>query len=81
MNEEGQIIITLESEERPYSFETFGLDFNSTDEEIIEGIASAVQEDTGVDILDSEDGYWTIKRMENTENIYVFPKSTAGTVL
>ena len=79
MNEEGQITITLENDERNYSYDTMGLTYESTDQEIISALAPVVAEDVGIDMSDQyEDGYWTLKRIESTKNIYVFPKSTAG---
>ena len=81
-NEAGQITITLESDERNYSYETMGLTYESTDQEIIAALSPVVAEDVGIDMSDQyEDGYWTLKRIESTQNIYVVPKSTAGYAL
>lgn len=82
MNNEGEITVVLESDERKYQYDTLGLSFTSTDAEIMDALAPVITEDTGVDMKEQfEDGYWTIKRTDATNNIYVFPKSTAGKVL
>ena len=79
MNENGEIKIVLESDERTYQFDTLGLNFNSSDSEIISALTPVLSEDTGVNMQEQfEDGYWTIKRTETTGNIHIFPKSTAG---
>ncbi len=72
----GRIIVTLESQEVPLEYETLGVTFESTDSEILEAIAPVVEEETGVDIL--EDGLFTVKKVESSQNSYIFPKSPAG---
>jgi hypothetical protein len=72
----GRIIVTLESEEKTYDYETLGVTFESSDSEILEAIAPVVEEETGVDIL--EDGTFVVKKVESSRNSYIFPKSVAG---
>lgn len=74
-----EIIITLENEEKHYDFERLSVDFNSSDSEILSAVSPVVLEETGFDIdEDNEDNYFTVKRVEDSQNIYIFPKSTAG---
>jgi len=76
---EGEITITLESEERKYSYDQLGVDYNSSDREIIDALDSMLLEDVGINIADEFDnGNWSIKKVDSSHNIYVFPKSTAG---
>lgn len=72
----GEIIITLESEEKHYAYATLGVTFESTDQEILDAVAPVVEEETGIDILG--DGLYTIKKVESSHNTYAFPKSPAG---
>ncbi len=72
----GQILITLESEEKTYQYDALGLTYDSTDSEILDAVAPIVEEETGVDIL--EEGLFTVKKVESSHNIFIFPKSPAG---
>lgn len=78
MDEEtqGHIVVTLGSRERNYDFEDYDLTFDSSDSEVIEAL-SPVFEEEGI-ALDGLDEMYVIKRMEESGNIFVFPKSTAG---
>lgn len=74
-----EIIITLENEEKHYDFERLSVDFNSSDSEILSAVAPVVLEETGFDMdEDNEDNYFTVKRVDSSQNIYLFPKSVAG---
>lgn len=74
-----EIIITLENEEKHYDFERLSVDFNSSDSEILSAVSPVVLEETGFDMDENnEDNYFTVKRVEDSQNIYIFPKSTAG---
>ena len=80
MTEEiGKIIITLESTDKSYDFEPLSVSFESTDEEIIEALSPILEEEEGFNLKEEyEDGNYTIKRADNSGNLYIFPKSTAG---
>ncbi len=77
MDSRGEIIVTLANEEKHFDYERFGLSFNSSDREILDAIAPVLLEDEGFDIHDANETF-TVTRVSDTENIYVFPKSTAG---
>lgn len=75
----GEITVTLESEERKYPYDQLGVGYASTDQEIIDALDPMISEDVGVEIADEfSRGNWTLKRVDSSQNIYVFPKSTAG---
>ena len=75
----GEIIITLESEEKHYPYERLSVNFNSTDQEILDAVQPVLLEEAGFDIKEEqEEGQFTIKRVEASQNIYLFPKSVAG---
>lgn len=75
----GEIIVTLSSEEKHYSYDRLSVTFESSDEEILDALAPVLLEEEGFNIREEQrDGYFTIKRVESSQNIYVFPKSTAG---
>jgi hypothetical protein len=75
----GKIIVTVESEDREYAYEDLSVTFESTPDEILEALKPIILEDTGVNIL--EDGLYTVKKAENSGNIYIFPKSPAGSLI
>jgi len=75
----GEIIITLESEERHYQYDTLGVSFDSTNEEIIAAISPMLREDVGIEMQEEySEGNWALKKVESSQNTYIFPKSTAG---
>ena len=78
MENNGEIIVTLASDEKHYEYERLSVSFDSSDEEIIEAVNPVLEEEEGTS-LDLSD--WTVKRVESSKNIYVFPKSTAGKAL
>ncbi len=75
----GEIIITLESEERRYTYEQLGVGYDSSDDAIVAAVGPMLTEDVGMN-LESEfrNGGWTIKKVDSSQNTYIFPKSTAG---
>lgn len=74
-----EVIVTLASTEKRYPYERLGITFESSDSEILEALSPVLLEEEGFDIKEEqEDGYFTIKRVEDSQNVYVFPKSTAG---
>jgi len=71
---EGKIIITLESEEKSYEFSDLDVKYDSTPEEILAAVQPPVLEDYGINI----ESDFVVKKMENTGNVKIFPKSVAG---
>jgi len=75
----GEITITLESEERRYSYEQLGVGYGSSDQEIVDALTPMLEEDVGMNLADEyRNGSWTIKKVDSSQNTFVFPKSTAG---
>lgn len=75
----GEITITLDSVDRKYQYADFGLTYDSTDEEIVAALTPNLQESEGFNLREEyADRAYTIKRMDDSKNIYIFPKSTAG---
>lgn len=72
----GQIIVTLESNEMNFDYDQLGVTFDSPADEILEAVQPAVLEETGINIL--EDELYTVRKAENSRNSYLFPKSPAG---
>lgn len=79
MNTPGEIIVTLASDEKHYPYDRLSVGYGSTDTEILDALAPVLLEEEGFDIrTEQRDGYFTIKRVDSSQNIFVFPKSTAG---
>lgn len=75
----GEIIVTLASDEKHYQYDRLSLSYESTDNEILEALTPVLMEEEGFNIRQEQrEGYFTIKRVDSSHNIYVFPKSTAG---
>ncbi len=73
-----ELIITLESNEKHYSFEDLGITFDSTPEEVLNALQPIVLEEFGVNIKEDEENLFTVKKIEESGNIFCFPKSPAG---
>ncbi len=76
--QQGKIIVTIESQERDFEFEDLSVTFDSTPQEILAAVQPVILEQTGVNILEDDDTLYTVKKMDNSGNVYVFPKSPAG---
>jgi len=75
----GEIIITLESDEKHYPFADFDISFDSTPEEILDAISPAILEEFGINLKEDQGDYiYTVKKVESSGNVYIFPKSPAG---
>lgn len=75
----GEITITIDSVDRKFQYEDFGLSYESTDDEIVDALTPNLRESEGFNFKEEYDeGAYTIKRMDASKNIYIFPKSTAG---
>lgn len=74
----GEIIVVLEGEEKKLRYEDYNLSFDSSDSEILEAISPRILEETGIN-LEEEESY-TIKKVTDSQTVYLFPKSTAGTI-
>lgn len=76
----GEIIVTLESEEKHLSFDDYDVTFDSTSEEILEAVSESVLEEFGINLKEDQGDYiYTVKKVEGSGNVYIFPKSPAGT--
>lgn len=74
----GEIIVVLESVEKHYSYDQLGLTFESSDKEIRDALQPVILEETGINIFEDEEELYTIKKVEESKNIYLLPKSPAG---
>lgn len=80
MSDEAKIIVTLESSEKKYNQSDFGVSMDSTNEEILDAVAPSIREEFEVDIKDNDEYIFTVTKAQNSGNIFVFPKSLAGTL-
>lgn len=78
-----ELIATIESDEKRYDDEQLqelGIDYNSTEEEILEAMTPVLEEETGFDIMENGVSLYAVKKIESTNNIFLMPKSPAGTL-
>lgn len=74
----GNITVILEGQDRSFEYEALGLTYDSSDEEVIEALNPVFAEE-GINLKDEwENGGYMIKRSDNSHNIHLYPKSTAG---
>ena len=75
----GEIIVVLESGERRYSYDQLGLTFESEDQVVMDALQPLILEETGINIREEDnENLYTIRRVEETHNLFCFPKSPAG---
>lgn len=75
----GEIIVVLNSAEKKFQFSDFSVTFDSADNEILDAIAPRLLEEEGFDIREQQnEGLYTVKKQEDSKNVFIFPKSTAG---
>ena len=73
----GKIIVTVESNDHEFEYEDLHLTFDSSDEDIIVALKDPVLEKTdGIDI--TEDDIYVVRKSENSQIVYVHPKSPAA---
>jgi hypothetical protein len=74
-----KIIVAVAGEDTILNYEHFGLNFDSTDHQVLSAIRGFIQEKHGVD-LQTAGGDWLYKTRKavTSRNIYVIPNSTAG---
>lgn len=73
------LTVTLESDEKTYDLEEFGLSYESNPEDILTTMQPVILESFGANIK-NEGGEWlyTVHKVESSKNIYLYPKSVAG---
>lgn len=77
----GKITVILEGEDRTFDYNALGVAYDSPDEDIIDALTPIFQEE-GIDLKSEwQDGGYMIKRSDNSQNIHLYPKSTAGSLI
>jgi hypothetical protein len=75
----GIINLLLESQSYDFQYADFGLTPESSQEEVVQALQANVLENYGFNLEQAiQDGSYIMKRAENSNNTYFFPKSTAG---
>lgn len=76
---DGEITLTMNSVDKKYQYADFGVTFESTDQEIVDALSPLLEEEEGFNLAEEyRDQAYTIKRADNSRNVYIFPKSVAG---
>ena len=74
-----KIIVCVEGNDWITDYADYGLTFDSSDNEILTRLSSAITERFGVNINDDESGWlYKTRKALDSQNIYVIPNSTAG---
>lgn len=75
---QGEIIVTLESEEKRFAYSDLGVSFDSTPEEILDAVQKPVLEEFGINLKEGDDYIFVVRKIESSKNTFCFPKSPAG---
>ena len=73
-NTKNKIFVTIEGEEFQKDYRELGIDFNSSESEIMNKIIPIINELYNVDIT----GLYKVRKTTTNENIFIIPNSTAG---
>ena len=75
-NEEvtGTIFVTIDGDDFQVKLASLGLDFDSSESEIMDKVVPIVQEEFNTDIND----LYKVRKAVNNQNVYIIPNSTAG---
>ena len=74
----GKIIVVVESKEKEFNYEELGVTFDSSSEEILKAVQPAILEATGINIEEDDESLYVVKKIEDSKNCFIFPKSPAG---
>ena len=70
--------MTLASKELHFPYAQYSLSFDSPDTEILQALQPVILEEEGLNILESDEETFTVKKVESSKNTFIFPKSVAG---
>jgi len=74
-----QLKVLMESKEEPLDAEELGITMETEPDEILRLVTPIILERTGVNIEDGSGGHiYTVRKMAESEAIYILPKSVAG---
>ena len=74
-----EIKVLLESQEVALNAEQLDINMDTPENEILKNCASAILEQTGVNIESDLGGYiYTVRKMTDSDTIYILPKAEAG---
>jgi hypothetical protein len=71
---QNQVELTINGNDYYYSFETLGINFNSTETEILNAVEGIIAE-SGNSLIDPDGNFsYTVRKAINTQKIAVYPK-------
>ena len=74
-----EIKVLLESKEIPLDAQQMGITMDTPETEILKICAPVIVEETGVNIEADTGGYiYTVRKMTDSNTIYILPKAEAG---
>lgn len=74
-----KIVICIEGQDQYWNYSSFDLSFDSSEQQILETLKSAIHEHFGVDIKDNYSGWlYKTRKAVDSRNTYLIPNSTAG---
>ena len=74
-----KIIVCVEGSDWISDYADYSLNFDNSEEEILNRVAPVITEKFGVSIRDDESGWlFKTRKAVESQNIYIIPNSTAG---
>jgi len=73
-----KIVICIANQDWYIDYVSYGLNFDSTESEILERLKGAIEERFGESIKDGGTWLYKTRKALDSKNIYIIPNSTAG---
>ena len=74
-----QVKVLLESREIALDAQQMGINMDTPEDQVLKNCAPVILEQTGVNIESDSGGYiYTVRKMTDSDTIYILPKAEAG---
>ena len=73
-----RVIVTVEGDDTILDYDLLGLNFDSSEQEVLEALRPVVRERHGVDLNDGNGWLFKTRKATSSQNIYVIPNAIAG---
>lgn len=75
---QNKVIVSVNGDDTIIAYEELGLNFDSSESEVLETLRPIIQERHGIDLSGSHGWLFKTRKAMSSQNIHVIPNSTAG---
>lgn len=73
-----EVVVTIDQRDIAIPLDSMSLTMDSSEREILDAVRPVVQQREGLDIYDTSEYSFTVRKALNSNTIYVYPKAPAG---